>query len=85
MIDNKGEHLAKDSKGISKGKVDKYFSSAAKCSLGIYYYCSCANDQKANDIGEGKGGLFTNHFMAKGTFKGNDLQRGKEFKVTRFE
>lgn len=32
----------------------------------MYIYTSCASDELANDAGEGKGGLWTNKFLAMG-------------------
>ena len=69
--------------GHIHGKVDKYFKE--NCLLDLYFYCSSASDEVSNDIGLGRGSLYTNHFMAKGTIGGNDMQRGKMFYVSRFD
>ena len=42
----------------------KYFDQ--NCELSLRINTSCGKDELSNDVGEGKGGLWSNHFLARG-------------------
>lgn len=53
---------------------DEFFDENIELQLQIF--CSCARDEVAHDTGEGKGGMFTNNFIAKGVLA-KDAVEGK--------
>ena len=54
------------------------------CKLNFKIHCSCLANELASDCGSGKGGLWLNHFIAKGNKNYNDMD-GKVFKVFRLD
>jgi len=48
-----------------------------RCCLEVELFTSTASDEKANDIGEGKGGLWTNTFIARGVMPLRNLSKWK--------
>ena len=53
-----------------------------KCGLFFRINCSCGADELANDCGLNQGGLWFNHFIAKGNTNIGEMD-GKVLKVTR--
>lgn len=67
-VDKAKDLVAK--KGIVHENGDPYIVNyfTSQCELILEIFTSCRADELANDAGVGKGGLWTNTYMAKGDF-----------------
>ena len=63
-------------KELEDGAVIYYFREP--CALKLEMFTACASDEYAYDEGEGRGGLWTNSFIAKGDFGMGENDRMKK-------